>query len=137
MSQENVEIVRRAVKQWQRGGGTPDAVPFEIYADDVEWDFSGYPTVDLPTRGSGRDHLLDIMGKYHSGWTSYEPEAREFIEAGENVVSVIHEKVSIGDSGVPLERDLFHVWTLSDGLVAKWRSFETREQALEAAGLSE
>jgi hypothetical protein len=40
MSQENVEIVRRAVEQWHRGGGTLDAIPVEFYAEDVEWDQS-------------------------------------------------------------------------------------------------
>ena len=117
MSEENVEIIRRAWEQWQRGGETPDAIPVELYADDVEWDISGYPTVDLPSRGS---------------WTSYQGEVTEFIDAGENVVGVLHEKTRIGDSGDFVERDLFLVWTLRDGLVVKYRAFETREQALQA-----
>ena len=50
---------------------------------------------------------------------------------------VVHEKVGVGDSGEFVERDLFHVWTLRDGMIVKWRVFETREQALEAAGLRE
>ncbi len=137
MSEENVEIIRRAWEQWQRGGETPDAIPVELYADDVEWDISGYPTVDLPSRGSGRDKLLDLFGTYFSGWTSYQGEVTEFIDAGENVVGVLHEKTRIGDSGDFVERDLFLVWTLRDGLVVKYRAFETREQALQAAGLRE
>ena len=36
-SQENVDM-RRAFEQWQEGGGTLDAIPVEIYAEDVEWD---------------------------------------------------------------------------------------------------
>ena len=137
MSEENVEIIRRALEQWQRGGETPDAIPVELYADDVERDISGYPTVDLPSRGSGRDKLLDLFGTYFSGWTSYQGEVTEFIDAGENVVGVLHEKTRIGDSGDFVERDLFLVWTLRDGLVVKYRAFETREQALQAAGLRE
>jgi ketosteroid isomerase-like protein len=137
MSEENVEIVRRAFEEWQRGGGTPDAIPVEVYAEDVEWDQSTYPVVDLPDRGVGRDKLLDALANYFSGWTSYRAEATEFIDAGENVISVLHERASIGDSDVLVERDLFHVWTLREGLCVKWQTFETREQALEAAGLSE
>jgi ketosteroid isomerase-like protein len=137
MSQENVEIVRRAFEQWKRGGATRDSLPVEVYAEDVEWDISGYPTVDLPSRGSGRDNFLDLFGTYLKGWTSYQPEAREFIDAGENVVGVLHEKAAISDSGAFLERDLFTVWTLRDGQVVKVLVFETREQALEAAGLRE
>jgi ketosteroid isomerase-like protein len=137
MSEENVEIMRQAFAQWQRGGATAGAIPVEGYAEDVEWDISGYPTVDLPSRGSGRDNLGEVLGIYLAGWTSYQAEVTEFIDAGENVVGVVHEKAGIGDSDVFLERDLFQVWTLRNALVVKWRVFETREQALEAAGLSE
>jgi ketosteroid isomerase-like protein len=64
-------------------------------------------------------------------------ELTELIDAGENVVGVLHEKTGIGGSDDFVERDLFHVWTHRDGLVVKWRVFATREQALEAAGLAE
>ena len=135
MSQENVEIVRRSFEQWQRGGGGVEAIPVEAYADDVEWDISGYPTVDLPSRGSGLDKLLDLFGTYFSGWTSLSGRGHG-----------VHRRrgdrrrgrsKGVGDSGEFVERDLFHVWTQRDGLVVKWRVFETREQALEVAGLRE
>jgi ketosteroid isomerase-like protein len=137
MSQENVEITQRAFKQWQDGGGTLDAIPVEIYAENVEWDLSAYPLVDLPSRGSGRDKLFKTFAQYFAGWKNYQAEAREFIAAGEDVITVLHEKAAIADSDVALERDVFQVWTLRDGVVVKWRVFETREQALEAVGLSE
>ena len=137
MSQEYVEIVRRAYEQWRRGGGEADAIPVEIYAENVEWDISGYPTVDLPTRGTGRHNLFALFETYLRGWTSYQAEAREFIDAGENVIGVIHEKTGVGNSGDFLERDLFLVWTLRDGLIVNYRAFETREQALKAAGFRE
>jgi ketosteroid isomerase-like protein len=135
MSQENVEIVRQAFEQWQQGGKTLDAIPVEFYAEDVEWDQSTYPLVDFPDRGAGRDNLLDALATYLSGWTSYQAEPTEFIDAGENVFTVLHEKAGIGDSGAIVERDLFHVWTLSNGRCVKWQTFQTRDEALEAAGL--
>src|SRR5918995_2487775 len=100
MSRENVEIMRRAFEQWQRGGATADAIPVEIYADDVEWDQSAYPLVDMPNRGTGRANLLNYAARYLSGWTNYKPKVREFLDAGDNVVVVVHEKARIGDSGV-------------------------------------
>ena len=137
MSQENVEITRHAFDQWQDGGGTFDAIPVEIYAEDVEWDLSAYPLVDVPSRGSGRDNLFKAFARYFAGWKNYQPEVKELIGAGEDVIAVLHEAASIADSDVALERDVFHVWTLRTGLVVKWRVFETREQALESVGLSE
>jgi ketosteroid isomerase-like protein len=140
MSEENLKILREAAEEWRRRGGGAagtEAIPVEAYADDVKWDISGYPTVDLPTRGSGRDNLLDAFRTYYRGWTSYRADFTELIDAGENVIGVLHEKAGVGDSDVLLERDVFNVYTLRDGLVVKWRAFETRGQALEAAGLRE
>ena len=79
-----MEIVRRLFADFQAGVerddlGARSEYP-EVVADDVEWDVSGYPTVDLPSRGSGRDKLLDLFGTYLSGWTSYQAEVTEFIE---------------------------------------------------------
>jgi ketosteroid isomerase-like protein len=135
MSRENVEIARRAVERWLRGGATLEAIPVEVYAGDVEWDLSAYPQIDAPTRGTGVDSLLETLREFFSAWESYRAEAGEFIDAGENVVNVLHETAGAADLFV--ERDIFQVWTFRDGLVVRWRTFETREQALEAVGLRE
>jgi hypothetical protein len=39
-------------------------------------------------------------------------------------------------TGIPVELHPFHVLTLRDGLILRWQVFRTREEALEAAGLS-
>jgi hypothetical protein len=85
MSLENAEIARRAVEQWRRGGATLDALPVEVYAEDVEWDQSAVAQLDGPARGRGLDDLREIVENWLSGWTTYEVEPKEFIDAGENV----------------------------------------------------
>jgi ketosteroid isomerase-like protein len=135
MSQENVEIARRAMERWLRGGATLEAIPVEVYADDVEWDFSAYPQIDAPTRGAGVGSLLDALREFFSAWQSYGAEAGEFIDAGDNVVNVLHETASTG--GVIVKRDLFQVWTFRDRSIVRWRTFSTRSEALEAVGLRE
>jgi len=137
MSQENVEITRRAFERWQDGGGTVDAIPPEIYAEDVEWDLSAYPLVDLPTRGRGRDKLFETFAQYFSGWRDYRPEAKEFIDGGDDVIVLLHETASIAGSEITVEREIPHVWTLRDGLVVTWRVLEDLEDARRALGLSE
>jgi ketosteroid isomerase-like protein len=136
VSRQNVEVIRSAYERWAAGGATAEAIPVDIYTEDVEWDLSAYPLVDLPTRGRGRDNLLDTFAKYLTGWRDYHPEVREFIDAGEHVIAVLHEQARIADSDVILEHDVFQVWTLRDGLVVKWRVFQTREEALQAVGLA-
>ena len=135
MSQETVEIARAAIERWLRDGATLNAVPVELIDDNVEWDFSAYPQIDGPIRGTGAAGLLVNLQEYFSAWESYRAEAAEFIDAGENVVVVLHE--TAGASGVLVERDLFLVWTLRNGVIGAWRIFEVREDALAAAGVRE
>src|SRR3954466_5670881 len=86
MPEENVDLLRREFDRCQAAGARVEAIPVELYAEDVEWDISAYPLVDLESRGRGRDELLDTFGRYLSGWRNYEAEAREFIAAGDNVI---------------------------------------------------
>ena len=124
--------MRSGFEDWIAGGFDPGAV-FDLYAPDVEWDLSAYPLPDFPDRGSGRDELFRHFGEYFSGWNEYEAEVRECVDAGDDVVVVLHEKARIGESGVLIERDVGHVYTVRDSLIAKWRVFATRSEALEAA----
>ena len=137
MSQENVEITRRGWDLWLGGGATAEAVPADYFHPDVEWDLSALPLVDLPTRGRGRNELMELFARYFSGWRDYRAKVTELVDAGDDVIIVLHEMVSIGDSDTPLERDVFHVYTYRDGRVAMWRLYETRKEALAATDLHE
>ena len=81
--------------------------------------------------------MADMIVTYLSGWTDYSAELKEVIDAGDQVVVVLHETASMRDTGVPLDRDLVQVWTVRDGRASFLRVFRTKVEALEAAGLSE
>jgi len=53
------------------------------------------------------------------------------------IVVVLHATVALRDSESILDRDLIQVWTIRNGMIARFRVFKTKAQALEAAGLSE
>ena len=102
------------------------------------WDTSAHPLPDVPDRGQGRDAWVTHLRTYMSGWNGYSAEVKEIFEAGDaEVVVVLHETATMRDSGVPLERDLVHLWTVRDGRGAYLRVFKTKAEALEAAGLEE
>jgi ketosteroid isomerase-like protein len=135
MSEENVRIVSDRFRRFQEGdpGWADDWVH-----PDIEWDFSAYPLADLPTLGRGRDALLtEVIQTYLSGWRDLRQEITEMVDAGDDVLVVIHETVGLRGSDAVLERDVSHLWTVEDGKWTKWRLYATREEALEAAGLSE
>jgi ketosteroid isomerase-like protein len=134
MSQENVEIALEAFRRFQVG----DPGWAEWVHPDIEWDFSAYPLADLPTVGRGRDALLNqVIATYMSGWRDLRQEITEVVDAGDDVIVVIHESVGLRESDAVLEREVSHVWTIREGKWTMWRLYETRDEALKAAGLSE
>ena len=100
-------------------------------------DVSAHPLPDFPNRGSGRDAFLRHLGDYVSGWNDYEVSSRELIDAGDEVVLILHERARMRDSDMMLDRDLPTVWTVRDGRAVRHRVFKTRAEALEAVGLRE
>ena len=134
MSQENVETVRRGLELWFSGDFDGW---LETVDPDIGWDISAHPLPDVPNRGRGRDALVsDMLAVYVSGWVDYSAEPTEWIDAGDDVVVVLHETAKMRETGVPLDRDLFQVWTVRDARVTFLRVFKTKAEAREAAGLS-
>jgi len=62
----------------------------------------------------------------------------ELIDAGNGRVFSSHRQSAIGKgSGVPIEVEYFSVFELEAGLVVRIRHYLDRDEALDAAGLSE
>ena len=108
---------------------------WELVDPKFEWDSSADPAVGVASRGSGRENFRRFMERYRATWRGYEVSAEELIDAGDNVVAIIRETVRAERSDAPIERDIAQVWTLRDGRAVRYRVFQTRQQALEAAGL--
>jgi ketosteroid isomerase-like protein len=134
MSRENVEVVRRSFELFLRGD--LDAW-IETLDPEVGWDISTHPLPDVPNHGRGRAAFAaDMMATYLSGWNDYSAELTELVDAGDQVVAVLHETAEMRDTGVALDRDLIQLWTVRNGRGAFLRVFRTKAEALEAAGLS-
>ena len=69
---------------------------------------------------------------------SFKVEPLEMIDAGQGqVVAVFRNSGRAKLSGVEVELTFAVVYTLSDGKIARGREYWTRDEALQAAGLSE
>ena len=64
-------------------------------------------------------------------------EAREFIDAGDQVVVIGLTRATARGSGLELENPIALVWTVRDGRLVRNEVFTDRREALEAAGLGE
>jgi ketosteroid isomerase-like protein len=138
MSDENVEIVRRVYDAVARRD--PDAV-LDLYDPEVEWDSSRSPFSRL-VGGSrvyrGHEGLRAWFREYYEAWESIEEECKELIDAGDQVISVVSTRARGRASGVEVERAGYAaVWTIREGKIVRVVWFETRAEALEAAGVTE
>ena len=132
MSQENVEIVKAKIDAYNRGDW--DAFVFKDAAPGFELDFS---RAVGPWRGVfGPDQARRVVEEIRETWESARLEPHEFIEAGDLVVvpSTQHLK---GRGGIEVVASATFVWTIRNGAIERVTMYQERQDALEAAGLSE
>lgn len=131
MSAENVEIVRRVAEAFQAGDRDYWR---EVFAPDIIWDLS---RSDLLVAGvvRGHDAVEAFFRDWLGTWDEYEATTLELIDGGDSVVHCFHQRGRGKHSGIETERDYFAVYELEDGVIVRYRHFESREEALAAAGL--
>jgi ketosteroid isomerase-like protein len=134
MSRENVEIVERGYAAFERQD-VPAIV--ELLSDDFELDLSGHPIPDFPDYSVGAEPVLDLLATYLSGFDHYTLRAVRVIEAGDEIVVLLHDSARIHGSETVVERDLAHVWTVRAAKLRRLRAYNAHKDALEAVGLSE
>jgi ketosteroid isomerase-like protein len=133
MSEENVEIVRRCFAAYDSGGW--DALA-EFWHPDIDWRaVEGY--LDDVGLIRGPDELRQYYEQWEETFDAVRAEIEELIEADDQVVAVLRNVGRMKDSDAEIDIRYAAVVSIRDGKIAGGREYATREQALEAAGLSE
>ena len=134
MSQENVEIVRAAFEAFLEGDQEKTA-----QLVDPALEFHG--TIGGLQEGQIAHGQSEIDQTFESedleAWEERRLEPEEFIDAGDNVVVLLHEYRRGKGSGVELETETAVVVAVTGGRVVRIQGYMDREAALEAVGLSE
>ncbi len=136
MSRENVEVVRRLHDADARRDSEALLL---LYDEDVELDYSRIPHAEVIGRGLYRGHegLRSWYRDWFEAWESFEQVCEELIDAGEEVISVLRQRGRGRASGAEVElRQVAAVWTIREGKITRLVAFPSREEALEAVGLS-
>ena len=138
MSQENVEIVRTLFAAFQSVNvGTfarrLDEVR-EIFDPEVEWVAAPH---SLLASGEyrGYDGVSRFWTQFLSAWDEYGVQLDELIDAGDQVVAVM--RLSGRTNELEVDEARSSVLTLRDGRIVRIEPFASKDEALEAAGLSE
>ena len=130
MSQENVEIVRRMYEA-QNGEEF-----FGFLDPDVVW--INYSSAPETRPYIGHDGVREWVRGFQTHIGDFRFEPTEVLDAGGDQVVTVHRITAAGTtSGVPVEQTASSLITLANGKIVRVQGFETRADALEAAGLSE
>jgi ketosteroid isomerase-like protein len=134
MSEENVEIVRRANAAFNSGD---DAALVECFAADAEIrDLANAP--DQASVARGRDAIQEGRILWTDPFDEFRAEIEEYTDAGSAVVCAVRWHGRGKGSGVSIDLRQFDVYEVRQGQIVRGiLGFKSKSEALEAAGLSE
>ncbi|MGH2926116.1 MAG: nuclear transport factor 2 family protein [Solirubrobacterales bacterium] len=132
MSQENVEIVRRA----HAGVTVTRVLPPELFGAEFELDAREVS----PDFGivQGYEASQAAFASYWETFEDFQTEVEEVLHADdEQVVTAIRDGGRIKGSDADVQNRYFHVWAFRNGRAIRLSIYGDKDRALEAAGLSE
>ena len=133
MSRENVEFLHQGYEALQRG----DMESFKALSQErLDPEFAFHHVWDGRVF-KGFEGTQEWISDTRETWEDYSQELTEIIDLGENVVVVLRISARGGGSGVPVAQELAVVWRFEGDKAVRARSFTSRAEALETAGLPE
>ena len=136
MSQENVEIVRRATEAFSEGG--TDAVVDTFWVPEIVWDMTPTGIFGFGVY-TGYDEVRAFMAEWFSafefdGWSM---EIEELCDRGDKVLSLVRQVGHGTSSGAKVSVEFAQIFSLRAGKIVRIDNYLDRAAALEAVGLSE
>ena len=133
MSQENVDVVKRAIDAYNRGDiGT--------YADLTTADFELFPALERTVEAGsyrGREGIEIHFGNISDTWEELHVLGDEFRDLGERVLVLGRVEGRGGGSGVQVDAPAGFVIDFRGGKMSRIRSFLDHDEALREAGLKD
>ena len=135
MSQENVEVIRRAADAYNHGD--IDAL-LEDLDPQIEW----HPLLQVLLGGKatvyrGHEGARELWRDLDEAFTEAQVEQSEFRDLGEQVMAIGRLRGRGRESGARAETAIVWLVDFRDGKAIRVREYLDPGEALEAAGLSE
>jgi ketosteroid isomerase-like protein len=131
MSQENVQIVERALEAFSSG----DAVTFAgLTTPDVEWR-TGLGAIEGGEIFHGHEGVERYFGRLRGAWEQFRFIPHEFHDHDELVLVLGRLEGRGRGGGVPVDSPVGAVWELRDGKIWRLRAYLDHAEATRVAGL--
>jgi ketosteroid isomerase-like protein len=134
MSQESIEVVRGMYADFSElaeGDGDVAAHVTGHFDHDCE-----YQPIEETGTIRGHDGLVRWYERWLEAWVCSKDQVDEVIDAGDMVVTAITVHGRGRESGLSISQRLFQVLEVRGDKILRVREYLSRDQALEAAGLS-
>jgi ketosteroid isomerase-like protein len=129
MSQENVEVVRRALDAFLNGD-VETALSF--YDPDVEWDGTNLPDGQI---GRGHEAIMEHLRRWAAQWEEWTVEVERIVDARSDRVVVFLRERGRSASGLNMDELHAEVYEVRGGKIVRRQGFSDPNDALEAVGL--
>ena len=137
MSRENVELVERLLAA-NRSGPPEETREITLSLTDPAVEFRSRITAVEGGAYVGHDGVRRYADDMTDAFREWRNEASEIVEVGPGTVLVDNVFHGIGkDSGMEVDLRSAILFVVSEGKIARCLSYATRQEALDAAGLSE
>ncbi len=129
MSQDNVEIVKRALVAFSCGEADAFAA---LTTPDVEWT-TGLGAIEGDVF-HGHAGVRTYFGRLSTAWEEFRFHAHEFRDLGDTVLVLGRLEGRGRGGGVPVDSAVGAVWDLRDGEIWRLRAYLDHAKAEEVAG---
>jgi ketosteroid isomerase-like protein len=131
MSQENIDLVRRGYEYFARTGETD----VSLYAPDIEW----HSAAEDPGQEvfHGVEGVKQLVAEVQEALEDFRTEPFEYLDGGDYVVAGLVHSGRGRESSAEVEMREWNVFLIREGQIASVHEYREREEALQAAGLSD
>ena len=126
MFEEDVERLRGVYQAFNEGG-------VEAILERLAPEFQVRDRESSPDRETrlGKEGIKQLFDSYMEAFDALRLEPEEFIDAGDQIVVSLHQRVRGKGSGAEVVGHIAHVWTMNEGAVLSLRIFGDKDSALE------
>ena len=131
--EEKAEVLRHVFEELSR---REPAAASEYFHPEIKFDFTRSRG---PNRGMyvGRREVQGNWEDFLGAWDEWVVEPHDFLEVDEDGLLFSIRGRMTGRDGIELNVQAAHIWTIREDLIVRATFFQSREEALQAAGVSD
>jgi ketosteroid isomerase-like protein len=129
VTEEEVRSLVEAYEAWNRRDPEPLT---DLLDPEMQWE-PGFGNLESGVH-RGADGFRGFVASWIESFDDFHIRPQLLIEAGDTILVVAHQQGRGRGSGILLETQVVHVWTVRDGRAVRWWGPRTRDEALDSLG---